>query len=146
MKLTEKAYLQINQALFSLTAAYESRMLKEAGNDLSLADCSVLMVMKQFAPLTAKQLSEYMDINPGTISVYVQRLVKKGLIVRHQDENDRRNWWLNFTDKGKSISSTIVTSAAAYTNDFLSVLDKEEQNHLHQLLLRVSHSLGFDWQ
>jgi DNA-binding MarR family transcriptional regulator len=146
MELTEKGYLQINQALFSLTAAYESRMIKEAGNELSLADCSVLMVMRQFAPLTAKQLSEYMNINPGTISVYVQRLVKKGLINRQQDDSDRRNWWLNFTDKGESISTTIVTSAASYTKDFLSVLNKDEQSHLHQMLLSVSHSLGFDWQ
>lgn len=146
MALPEKSYIQINQALFSLTGAYESRMTKEAINELSLADCSVLMVMKQFSPLTANKLSEYMDINPGTISVYVQRLVKKGFIQRQQDEYDRRNWVLSLTDTGKIVASTIVTSAATYTKDFLSVLNEKEQQSLHQLLLKVSHNLGFHWQ
>ena len=146
MALIDKEYLQINQALFSLVHAYEARMLKELGNTLSLADCSVLVVMHQFAPLTAAQLSNSMDINPGTISVYIQRLVKKGLVKRDQDADDRRNWWLSFTEAGQAAADDIVRSAAQYTHDFLSTLDEEEQRNLHQLLLKASHGLGFDWQ
>ena len=148
MALSDKAYLQINQALFSLTHTYESRMATDATNEsgLSLSDCSVLMVLHQFAPTTAAQLSEIMDINPGTISVYVQRLVKKGLVRREQDADDRRNWWLTFTDAGRPAAEAVVTSAAAYTRDFLSALNEEEQQELHLLLLKASHSLGFDWQ
>ncbi|MBN1936593.1 MAG: MarR family transcriptional regulator [Anaerolineae bacterium] len=113
---------------------------------LSLADCSVLMVLHQFAPTTAARLSEIMDINPGTISVYVRRLVKKGLIRREQDGNDRRNWWLTFTETGRPVAEGVVASAADYTRDFLSVLSEQEQQSLHRLLLQVSHSLGFEWQ
>ena len=88
MPLFDKQYLQINQALFSLTHAYESRMAKEEERnvlDLTLADCSVLMVLHQFAPLNSRRLSRIMDINPGTISVYVQRLVEKGLLQKQQE-------------------------------------------------------------
>ncbi len=148
MALSERAYLQINQALFSLTHAYESRMAVDTAieDGLSLADCSVLMVLHQFAPTTAARLSEIMDINPGTISVYVRRLVKKGLIQREQDEDDRRNWWLTFTEAGRPVAAVVVASAAEYTRDFLSVLGEQEQQSLHRLLLQVSHSLGFEWQ
>jgi len=148
MTLPDKAYLQINQALFSLTHAYEARMAAEASseNDLSLADCSVLLVLHQFAPTTAARLAEMMDINPGTISVYIQRLAKKGLVRRVQDADDLRTWWLTFTDAGRPVAEGIVAGAAAYTRDFLAALDDEEQQTLHRLLLKASHSLGFDWQ
>jgi DNA-binding MarR family transcriptional regulator len=146
MTLSDKEYLQINQALFSLVHAYETRMLNELEDQLSLADCSVLVVMHQFAPLTAARLSGIMDINPGTISVYIQRLVKKGLLKRDQDVDDRRNWWLSFTETGQAIAEDVVRSAAKYTRDFLAALDEEKQRTLHQLLLEASHSLGFDWQ
>ena len=79
MALSDKAYLQINQALFSLTHAYESRMTREEANHplgLRLSDCSVLMVMGLFAPLNASRLSELMDLDLSTISGYVQRLVE----------------------------------------------------------------------
>ena len=149
MTLSDKEYLQINQALFSLAHAYESRMAEEGERnilDLALSDCSVLMVLNQFAPINSRRLSRIMDINPGTISVYVQRLVGKGLVHKEQNTEDRRNWWLTLTDLGQIAAGEVVASAIAYTRDFLSALNEEEQHALHQSLLKASHSLGFDWQ
>jgi DNA-binding MarR family transcriptional regulator len=149
MSLSDKQYLQINQALFSLTHTYESRMAREETRNalgLAMSDCSALMVLGQFAPVNSRRLSELMDINPGTISVYVQRLVEKGLVQREQDQEDRRNWWLSLTEAGQVAYQGIVAGAVEYTRDFLTALDGEEQEILHQLLLKASHSLGFGWQ
>lgn len=149
MSLLNKEYLQINQALFSLTHTYESRSTLEEQRKptgLMLSDRSVLMVLGQLAPLNSRQLSGIMDINPGTISVYVQRLVKKGLIHKKQDQNDRRNWLLQLTEAGQTTYQETVSGAVLYTQEFLSVLSENEQRTLHRLLLKTSHSLGFDWQ
>ena len=40
----------------------------------------------------------------------------------------------------------IVAGAVEYTRDFLMALDSADQELLHQLLLKASHSLGFGWQ
>jgi DNA-binding MarR family transcriptional regulator len=149
MALSDKAYLQVNQALFTLAHAYESRMAEEETRNtlgLKLSDCSVLMVLGQFAPLNARRLSELMDVNPGTISVYVQRLVEIGLVQKEQDAEDRRNWWLMLTDVGQAAAQGVMAGAVAYTHDFLAALDEDEQRTLHRLLLKASHGLGFDWQ
>ncbi|MDY7075818.1 MAG: MarR family transcriptional regulator [Chloroflexota bacterium] len=149
MSLSDKEYLQINQALFSLTHTYESRMIRDGALDssgLALSDRSVLMVLGQFAPVNSRQLSRIMDINPGTISVYVHRLVEKGLIQKEQDQDDRRNWWLNLTEAGRAAYQETIAGAVAYTRGFLSALDETEQQALHRLLLKASHSLGFEWQ
>jgi DNA-binding MarR family transcriptional regulator len=149
MALSDKQYLQVNQALFSLTHAYESRMAQEETHNnfgLALSDCSTLMVLGQFAPLNSRRLSELMDVNPGTISVYVQRLIEKGLVQKEQDQEDRRNWWLSLTEAGQVAYQGIAAGAVEYTRDFLTALDSEEQEILHQLLLKASHSLGFGWQ
>jgi DNA-binding MarR family transcriptional regulator len=149
MSLSDKAYLQVNQALFTLAHAYEARMTRqETRNELGLklSDCSVLVVLGQFAPLNARRLSELMDVNPGTISVYVQRLVEMGLVQKEQDAEDRRNWWLTLTDLGQAAAQGVIAGAVAYTRDFLAALDENEQQMLHRLLLKASHGLGFDWQ
>ena len=146
--LSDKAYLQINQALFSLAHAYESRMAEEETHNtlgLRLSDCSVLMVLGQFAPLNARRLSDLMDINPGTISVYVQRLVEMELVQKEQDVEDRRNWWLTLTDLGRAAALGVIGGAVAYTRDFLAPLDKDEQQTLHRLLLKAARGLGYDW-
>jgi DNA-binding MarR family transcriptional regulator len=148
MSLSDKAYLQVNQALFSLAHVYESRMAGEETRNtlaLRLSDCSVLMVLGQFAPLNSRRLSKLMDINPGTISVYVQRLVEMGLVQKERDTEDRRNWWLTLTDLGQVAAQGVIAGAVEYTRDFLAVLDEDEQQTLHHLLLKASRSLGFDW-
>ena len=149
MALSDKAYLQINQALFSLTHAYESRMTREEANHplgLRLSDCSVLMVMGLFAPLNASRLSELMDLDLSTISGYVQRLVEIGLVQRERNPEDRRTWWLTLTEAGQEAAQSIIAEAVTYTRDFLAALDEEEQRTLHRLLLKAAHSLGFEWQ
>jgi len=149
MPLSDREYIQINQAIFSLTHAYESRSAsdenrKRAG--LVLSDLSVLMVLGQFAPINSRQLSRIMDINPGTISLYVQRLVEKGLVEKDQDQEDRRNWWLNLTEPGEEAYRMTVAGTVEYTRSFLSALNELEQLTLHRLLLKASHSLGLGWQ
>jgi DNA-binding MarR family transcriptional regulator len=148
MPLSDKEYLQIDQALFSLVHAYESRMTEEETRNtlgLRLSDCSVLMVLGQFAPLNARRLSELMDVNPGTISVYVQRLIEMGLVQKEQDTEDRRNWWLTLTEMGQAAAQGVIGGAVEYTRDFVSALDRDEQRTLHRLLLKAARGLGFDW-
>ena len=147
--LSTGQYLQVNQALFSLAHAYESRMAKAEAQEpsgLALSDRAVLMVLGQLAPINSVRLSAIMDINPGTISVYVQRLVRKGVVRREQDAEDRRNWWLTLSEEGKAAYEETIAGAVQYTRDFLSALDEGERRTLHHLLLKASHSLGFDWQ
>ena len=147
--LEEKQYIQVNQSLFSLTHAYEIRMLKEVrarAAGLKLSDCAVIMVLGQLEPLSSSQLSRRMAINPGTISLYVQRLVEKGFIVRERDKKNRRLWWLTLTGSGHEAYEAIVRGTAQYTRDFLSALGQGEQVTLHDLLLKASHGLGYDWQ
>ncbi|MBN1978121.1 MAG: winged helix DNA-binding protein [Anaerolineae bacterium] len=148
MSLSDKEYLQINQALFSLAHAYESRMAVEETRNalgLRLSDCSVLMVLSQFAPLNSRRLSQLMDVNPGAVSLYVQRLVEMGLVQKEQDAEDRRNWQLTLTAAGQAAAQGVIGGAVEYTRDFVSALDEDEQQALHRLLLKAARGLGFDW-
>jgi len=104
------------------------------------------MVLGQFSPLNSRQLSQLMDLSPGVISLYVQRLVKIGLVQKEQDPQDRRNWQLTLTEVGQLAAQGVIGGAVEYTRDFLTALDEDEQQTLHRLLLKASHDLGFDWQ
>ena len=148
MPLSKTQCIQLNQAVFSVANAYRSRMVREGAverSGLTLPDRSTLMVLGQFEPTTASDLSKRMDINPGTISVYVQRLVERGLVRRSQDESDRRTWWLTLTENGRVAYGETIDGAAAYTRDFLSPLSDEEQRALHGAMRKVAEGLGYAW-
>lgn len=148
MSLSKQQCIQLNQAVFSMANAYRSQMLRDGGGErtgLSLPDRSTLMVLGQFEPITARDLSQRMDINPGTISVYVQQLAKRGLVERVQSENDRRTWWLSLTEEGKAAYRDTLDGAAAYTRAFLQPLTVKEQSTLHGLMLKIAEGLGYAW-
>ncbi len=149
MNLTANEYLQINQALFSLTHAYEARLAKEEPEKragLTLYDCAILMVLGQSAPVTSHVLADRMQVARSTVSVYIRRLSQKGLVEMVQTQGDRRLWSLHLTEQGKVVYRAIVAGTVRYTRDFISALGPEDQRRLHRLLLKVSHSLGFTWQ
>ena len=149
MPLTDQETLQINQALFSLTHAYEARMLHENPPDqtgMTLYDCAVLMVIGQCAPIQSGELARRMDVTPSTISTYVRRLTQKGLVRMERDPQDRRSWWLHLTENGQPAYQLITVGTIQYTHDFLSALSDEEQQALHGLLHKAAHALGFTWQ
>jgi MarR family 2-MHQ and catechol resistance regulon transcriptional repressor len=149
MSLNDREYLQINQALFSLTHAYETRMAKEYPADetgLTVFDCAILMVIGQSAPIISSELAQRMDVAASTISIYVRRLTRQGLVRMERDEDDRRTWWLHLTETGQLAYDAVVAGTVQYTRDFIAMLEPQEQQTLHQLLLKISHGLGFTWQ
>jgi len=149
MSLTDQETLQINQALFSLTHAYEVRMVQENPPNqtgMTLFDCAVLMVIGQGAPIRSSELARRMNVTPGTISTYVRRLTRKGLLYMERDLQDRRIWWLHLSAAGQPVYQFIIAGTVQYTHDFLKALSAEEQKTLHSLLHKIAHSLGFTWQ
>ena len=148
MPLSKKECIQLNQAVFSMANAYRSRMVRDGSVDrsgLTLPDRSTLMVLGQLEPTTARDLSKQMDINPGTISVYVQRLVEKGLVERSQDEADRRVWRIELTGAGREAYDETIDGAEAYTRRFLSPLTVAEQKAFHAVLIKITEGLGYEW-
>lgn len=149
MTISDKETLQINQALFSITHAYEARMLVENPPEktgMTIFDCAVLMVIGQHNPIRSTDLAQYMDVKPSTISVYVKRLIIKGLIKLIRDDKDRRVWWIHLSLSGKAAYRFIVKGTVDYTRDFISALSEEETKTFHDLLQKLTHSLGYTWQ
>jgi DNA-binding MarR family transcriptional regulator len=149
MPLSSQEAIQINQALFSLAHAYEARMVKEnppKQTGMTVYDCAVLMVIGQFTPVNSRELSNRMDVSASTISIYVRRLTQKGLVRIERDQDDRRNWWLHLTETGQFAYQQMIEGTVRYTRDFLAGLSDAEQQTLHDLLQKASHTLGFSWQ
>lgn len=148
VKINENKYIQINKIFFSIVNTYESWLNEEKTtreNPLSISEKGIIMVLGQLEPINSRKLSEIMDINPGTISLYVDRLVKKDFVIRTRDSMDRRNWWLNLTEKGKEEYSDSNAGSIKYTSNIISALSKTDQEKLYNLLMKVSKQNGYMW-
>ena len=63
----------------------------------------VMLALWQHGPLSVKDLSGLLQLDPGTLSPLLKRLEAAGLLRRERDAKDQRNLALALTDKGRAL-------------------------------------------
>src|SRR4051794_9702273 len=63
----------------------------------------VMLALWQHGPLSVKELSQLLQLDPGTLSPPLKRLEAAGLLRRERDPRDQRNLALALTDEGRAL-------------------------------------------
>jgi MarR family transcriptional regulator, 2-MHQ and catechol-resistance regulon repressor len=89
------------------------------------SDFRVLEVLLHKGPMPVNALGPKVNLNPGSVSVAVDRLFKKGLISRVESKTDRR------------VIIPIFRQHAALLKRAFQDVSPEEQRHMEELLKRI---------
>ena len=119
------------QALFP--HAEESIKRTELGD----SDFRVLEVLLNKGPLPVNTIGPKVWLTPGSISVAVDRLVKKGLVSRKDHPDDRRVRQVELTAKGRALITRGFGENAAAMEGVANVLSKNERLTLLRLLKKL---------
>src|SRR5260370_39687990 len=88
-------------------------ILKEGLGD---SDFRVLDVLLHKGPMPVSAIGPKVDLNPGSVSVAVDRLFKKGLVRRVESESDRRVRTVSLTEKGRRVFVPIFRQHTVSSN------------------------------
>jgi DNA-binding MarR family transcriptional regulator len=95
----------------------------------------VMLALWQHGPLSVKDLSRLLQLDPGTLSPLLKRLEAGGLLRRERDPKDQRNLALALTDKGKALRDQAEKIPAGIVERLGMPID--ELMNLHGALTRV---------
>jgi DNA-binding MarR family transcriptional regulator len=112
--------------------------------DLSAADFQVLVTLRRAgAPyrLPQARLMTQLGLTSGTVSVRVDKLVRRGVVVREHDEADARIALVRLTEEGGRLFDEIAPVHLRNEDHLLSALDDRERDVLAGLLRRLLSSL-----
>src|ERR1700675_1821953 len=119
------------QALFP--HAEESIKRTELGD----SDFRVLEALLNKGPLPVNTIGPKVWLTPGSISVAVGRVVKKGLVSRKDYPNDRRVRRVELTAKGRALITRGFGEHASAMENVAGVLSKNERLTLLRLLKKL---------
>lgn len=68
----------------------------------------VMLALWEFAPMGARELSEQLHLDPGTLSPLLKRLEKAGLITKERNPQDERAIIINTTEDGAALRNRAV--------------------------------------
>jgi MarR family 2-MHQ and catechol resistance regulon transcriptional repressor len=124
-------FMKAFQALFPHAAESIKR------TDLGDSDFRVLEVLLHKGPLPVNTVGPKVWLTPGSISVAVDRLVKKGLVSRKDRAEDRRVRQVELTAKGRALITRGFREHATAMETAVSALSKNERLTLLRLLKKL---------
>jgi MarR family 2-MHQ and catechol resistance regulon transcriptional repressor len=111
--------------------------------DLGDSDFRVLEALLHKGPLPVNTVGPKVWLTPGSISVAVDRLVKKGLVSRKGHAADRRVRQVELTPKGRALITRGFGEHAAAMEKIAGVLSESERLTLLRLLKKLGkHAAG----
>lgn len=98
----------------------------------------ILIILYEQKVMFQKELTEYLGIQPGSVSEILSKLEKAGLITRIQMETDRRTMEIKLTDTGKVLAKEAMEQRKKRHEQMFICLTHEEQTLLFSLLKKLS--------
>ena len=92
-------------------------------------------------PCSAQYISDCTRTHKSTISRAVTALLKRRLVERVENADDRREFRLRLTRKGRTLYEELIPRLLSREQDILSCLSASERKALGTLLGKIEHSL-----
>ncbi|MBP1946603.1 MarR family winged helix-turn-helix transcriptional regulator [Methanobacterium petrolearium] len=107
-------------------------------NELSMISISILYT-SHIRKIRMRDISEIYDISKSTASGYVDNLEKKGYVQRKKGEHDKRNIYVEPTEKGKRWIKEHEKKLSDYIEEHMSNLTSKEQEKFIELLSKFTN-------
>ena len=104
---------------------------------LGESDFRVLEVLLHKGSMPVNAIGPRVDLNPGSVSVAVDRLYKKGLVSRAESSSDRRVRTVSLTKKGREVFDPLFRRHAALIKLAFRDLSLEELEQLELMLKKI---------
>src|SRR5579864_5075902 len=101
------------------------------------SDFRVLELLLHKGPTPVNAIGPKVNLNPGSVSVAVDRLYKKGLVSRVECPSDRRVRTVSITPRGREFFVPLFRQHAALVKRAFQDVSPEDQKRLQELLKKI---------
>ena len=133
------AFIKLIRAANSVSARVEARL---SDIELTVSQFGVLEALYHLGPLFQKDLGRKILKSGGNITMVVDNLEKRGLVVRTRDEKDRRHISVAITPKGQTVIRSFFPGHVERIVREMAALTKAEQEELGRLCKKVGLGTG----
>ena len=115
---------------------------KDCGHsDLSMAQFNLIVTVRNQGEITLTELAEKLDVSPPSVSVMVERLVERGLLVRERSSADRRKVIIQVSPDEDHHIAELEESIVATFVELVDELGPETARKWYEVLEQVEQVL-----
>jgi DNA-binding MarR family transcriptional regulator len=146
--IKETAEQPIDQSLLLSLVGYNCRLayvniifqFKKRMSKLKLGpvDFTVLSLLKSNPNISQNRLSNTINVSPPNLATLLDRLEKRGLLIRQRNPLDKRSQTLVLTIEGTALCNKAEKTVLELETIASSALSEEEKEQLIKLLQKIS--------
>ncbi|AKG37698.1 hypothetical protein VK70_10100 [Paenibacillus durus ATCC 35681] len=109
--------------------------------DITLSQWAVLSIVWEEEGIALSRIQEVLDVKVSTASGVLKRMEKKGLILRSQNKDDKREIQLFLTEKSKKLEKEVIQTVKDFNKRLLADFTPEEKALFTSFIKRGFHNL-----
>lgn len=122
--------------------AVAARSLGDVAEEVTLTQYRTLVVLASRGPQRLAALAEALDVTPPTATRMCDRLVRRGLVVRRHERDDRRTIRLTLSETGRALVHAVTERRRAEIAGLLQAIPRSQQSDLVDSLQRLTAAAG----
>lgn len=127
--------------VFSSLARVEGEKRMCPDSDLSMAQMNLVLAVRSRGEMALTELAETLGVSPPSVSVMVERLVERGLLIRERATRDRRKVVIQVSPDAEHRIAEMEERMIATFVDLLEELGPDTAGKWHQVLEQVEQVL-----
>jgi MarR family transcriptional regulator, 2-MHQ and catechol-resistance regulon repressor len=137
--LALNTYIKLTRA----TNALEGRLLNHRTHaQLTISQFGVLETLLHLGPLCQNEIGAKLLKSGGNMTMVIDNLEKRGLVMRNRKPEDRRMITVSLTESGRELISSIFPEHVAAITEEMNILTPEEQETLGRLCRKLGTKRG----
>ena len=100
----------------------------------------LLVLLNRYGALTQRELIELTGRRSATLSEQLEGMEKSGLILRHKNEQDKRNVDVELTEQGKLAAAKALQNRQSYADELFAAMPQRKKQQLAGLLDSLLHT------
>ena len=143
MNNSEPLISELYQSLSELKrVAMRTREQMLGEHQLTRTQIEVMAVLRGAKHQTIGEVAEYLGVTHSASTQTIETLVKRGLVERFDDDNDRRIVRLALSADGRQLAESLYASHIARLNQAFAGLSEAELTVLISALKRLTHQFN----
>ena len=114
---------------------------KEHAYEIQRSQFNQLMTVRFAMPCNLGRIMAVTGLTSAGASLFVDKLVQSGYLLRADDPNDRRNVRISLSEKGAKFIDEVVDRFNEFINGYLRTRTKEELAVITQAMLIINSTL-----
>lgn len=101
---------------------------------ITIPEWRIIATLGEFGEMTARDIAAHSRMGKVMTSRAATSLVKRRIIARRTNRDDRREAFLRLSEQGQSVYAALVPKALAYEARLLEGLDKDDRAALDRII------------